>query len=91
MESTALKKVTFSLPVDLVREVREVVAAGLFPSQHALVREALETTLQRTRDERLRSEFQAAARDPLFLRDLQETEQAFQSADSETARMMSHG
>jgi Arc/MetJ-type ribon-helix-helix transcriptional regulator len=85
---TAIQKVTFSLPADLAREMREVVSAGLFPSQNALVRSAIMKELKRVRTEQLRREFHEAAQDPMFLRDIQETEQAFQSADSETARMI---
>jgi hypothetical protein len=71
--------------------MREAVAAGFFPSQNALVCRALETELRRTRDERLRREFEEAARDPLFLQDLTETEEAFISADAETARWIGNG
>jgi Arc/MetJ-type ribon-helix-helix transcriptional regulator len=87
---TATPKVTFSLPADLTREMREVVSAGLFPSQNVLVRLALTKELKRARTEQLRREFQEAAQDPLFLQDIKETAQAFESTDSETARMMPH-
>jgi hypothetical protein len=36
----------------------------------------------------LRQEFQEAARDPLFLRDIEETMADFAAADAETARMI---
>ena len=36
----------------------------------------------------LRLELEAAARDPLFLEDIQEIEQAFCSADKQTASML---
>jgi Arc/MetJ-type ribon-helix-helix transcriptional regulator len=84
-------KVTFTLPADLVSAVRQVVAAGIFPSQNALVREALEKELRRARDQQLRAEFQEAARDPLFMQDLEETQKAFEAADAETARMIPDG
>lgn len=90
-QTMTMQKVTFSLPADLVREVREVVAAGMFRSQNVLVREALEKELRHARAQRLRREFQEAAQDPMFLRDLKETEKAFKTADTETARMMPRG
>jgi Arc/MetJ-type ribon-helix-helix transcriptional regulator len=83
-----LEKVTFSLPTELVRELREVVAGGQFPSQNALVRDALRRELKRARDERLQKEMEAAARDPRFIRDVEETMDAFKWADAETARMI---
>ena len=90
-DTITTRKVTFSLPVELVREVRQAVAEGLFPSQHALIREALTTLLMRLREERLRKAFEEAARDPLFLQDVRETEEAFATADAETARMIVDG
>lgn len=45
-------------------------------------------TNQAEREERLRAEFAEAARDPAFLQDVQETMEAFASADAETARMI---
>jgi hypothetical protein len=39
-------------------------------------------------DDFLRLELEAAARDPLFLADIQEIEQAFRSADKQTASML---
>jgi hypothetical protein len=38
------------------------------------------------RRQRLAAEWQTAARDPLFLKDIEEVELAFRSADAETAR-----
>lgn len=86
--TATMRKVTFSLPEDLLSEIREVVDEGIFPSQNVVVREALRNELKRSRTQRLRQEFQEAARDPLFLKDLKETEAAFRTADGETARMI---
>ena len=44
--------------------------------------------MDRIREERLRAEFAEAARDPMFLQDIRDTEDAFASADAETARMI---
>lgn len=88
MGTSTMRKVTFSLPTALLQELREVVAAGVFPSQNVLVRKAVERELKRARNEWLRKEFQEAARDPMFLRDLKETMAAYETADAETARMI---
>jgi Arc/MetJ-type ribon-helix-helix transcriptional regulator len=84
-------KVTFSLPADLVRRARELVAGGHFPSQNALVRAALERELREARENQLRAEYEEAARDPLFLRDIEEAMRDFAAVDSETARMIPDG
>ena len=85
---TSPKKVTFSLPEALLSEVRSAVKAGQFRSQNALVRQAIETELKRIEADRLRQEFLDAAQDPMFMKDIEESEQAFNSADSEKARML---
>jgi Arc/MetJ-type ribon-helix-helix transcriptional regulator len=84
--TTAMQKVTVSLPAELVGAMRAAVEAGFVPSQDLLIRQALERELSRLREEKLRRELQEAMQDPLFLRDLQETMEAFQAADAETGR-----
>ena len=90
-DSLVQVKVTFSLPSNLVRSIRKAVAEGFFPSQNSMVREALAHELGRVREKRLSEEFAAAARDPLFIQDIEEIQQAFTNADSETARMIPNG
>src|SRR5689334_3206920 len=87
----ATVEVTFSLPADLVRRAREMVAGGHFPSQSALVRSALERELRAARENQLRAEYEEAARDPLLLRDVEEAMRDFAAVDSETARMIVDG
>ncbi|MDA0838911.1 MAG: hypothetical protein O3B01_11960 [Planctomycetota bacterium] len=81
-------KVTFSLPRTLMVEVRRAVEDGMFPSQNALVRKAIEDELKRIGQERLRQEFMDAAQDPMFMKDISDTEEEFSSSDSETSRML---
>lgn len=52
---------------------------------------ALQNEIRRARELWLRREFEEAARDPVFLRDLEETTRAFETADAETARMLPDG
>jgi Arc/MetJ-type ribon-helix-helix transcriptional regulator len=91
VDHAAIVKVTFSLPLELVRSIREAVARGSFPSQNSMVREALTRELGRMREKQLYEEFVEAAADPLFMQDIDEAQQAFAGADSETARMIPNG
>ena len=88
-KNTALtRKFTFYLPVSLIDEIKGVIKEGIAPSQNAFVQKALMREIRRAKDKLLREEFREAADDPLFLQDLKDTEQAFESADAETARMI---
>ena len=84
----SMQKITFSLPAEVVAELRQVVAEGVAPSENVLVREAIERELKRVRSQELRRAFAEAASDPLFMQDIAETMQAFDSSDAETARMI---
>ncbi len=80
------KKATFSLREDLLEALDEVVARGAAPSKNALVDHALRRELREIRRRALAAAWEEAARDPLFMRDVQEIQEAFKSADAETAR-----
>ncbi|MEW6217659.1 MAG: ribbon-helix-helix domain-containing protein [Candidatus Bipolaricaulota bacterium] len=82
------KKVTLTLPADLMAEVQALVAEGRAASQSAFVADALAQTIRQVQAARLREEFRCAAADPLFLRDVEEIEQAFLAADGEATRMI---
>jgi Arc/MetJ-type ribon-helix-helix transcriptional regulator len=82
------KKVTLSLPVTLMKEVRQLVEDGVAPSQSAFVADAVEKEIYAWRKAQLREEFRQAAVDPDFLQDIDETMRDFATADSETARMI---
>jgi len=82
------KKVTLSLPVTLMEKVRQLVRRGVAPSQSAFVTEALEKEIHAWRMAQLREEFQQAAADPDFLKDIDEAMRDFAAADEETARMI---
>jgi len=81
-------KVTFSLPVELMEAVRQLVQEGAAPSQSVLVSKALENEIRNRRRAQLREEFHRAAVDPDFLRDIEDTMHDFAAADVETARMI---
>lgn len=82
------EKVTFVLPAELVKQLRERVGQGGFPSQNALVKEALKQQLKRMREEEFAREMEEAARDPLFIADMEECLHDFRFVDAEAARMI---
>jgi Arc/MetJ-type ribon-helix-helix transcriptional regulator len=88
MAQETLQKVTFSLPARMVEQLKTSAASAGYPSQNALVREALAREFKRLRMERLEREMEDAARDPEFIRDIEETMEAFKWVDAETARMI---
>lgn len=83
---TENRKATFSIHADVLGAVDEAVARGAAPSKNAFVERALVHELRELRRQERKSRWQAAAHDPAFLRDLQEVEEAFRTADAETAR-----
>ncbi len=80
------KNVTFSLPVDLIEKFREYAKQRHIPSLNAGVKLALEEYLQKLEKEMLYREMKEAAKDPQFVKDLEDTAYAFQVSDDETAR-----
>jgi Arc/MetJ-type ribon-helix-helix transcriptional regulator len=83
---SAARKVTFSLREDLLVALDQAVARGTAPSKSAFVERALRKELQEIWRQEREALWQEASRDPLFLRDLAETAQAFARADEGLAR-----
>ena len=79
-------RVTLSLQPDLAVALNDAVRRGYVESRNALVQRALRRELHELRREREAAEWQIAAHDPVFLRNIQEIEEAFRSADAETLR-----
>jgi Arc/MetJ-type ribon-helix-helix transcriptional regulator len=75
------RKVTYSLPEELLGAMEGAVREGAAPSYSAFVAQAVRERLQRLREERLAKAFAEAGRDPLFLEDVGETMEAFAAAD----------
>lgn len=88
MATATTEKVTFTLPAEMVRQMREVVQKGGVASQNALVREALQHQLKRLREAEFEREMEAAAHDPLFMQDLEDCMNDFEFVDAETARLV---
>ena len=87
MASTKVKA-TFSIRRELLEAVASAVAEGAAPSKNALVERALQHELRDLHRRALKALWAQAATDPLFLRDVQETHEAFSSADAETDDLM---
>lgn len=81
-------KVTYSLPSELVDQVRSAVREGAAPSYSAFVERALLEAVRKAREEHLEGEFRQAASDPDFIRDVEQIEHDFAHADAEAARLI---
>lgn len=87
-EKPVTEKVTFVLPSELVKRMRAVVEQGQFTSQSSLVKAALASELRRAREAQLAREYEEAARDPLFIADMEECMHDFRFVDAEAAAMI---
>ncbi len=83
MSEKTARKVTYSLPGDLLSEMETAVREGAAPSYSAFVAQAVREQLHRQHEQRLKEAFAAAAKDPLFLEDVEETMRAFGESDRE--------
>jgi Arc/MetJ-type ribon-helix-helix transcriptional regulator len=86
MATRPVKKVTYSLPEELVEGIRAVVREGAAPSYSAFVERALEEGVRRAREQHLAEAFRDAAADPAFLEDVEEAMREFRDADAEQER-----
>jgi Arc/MetJ-type ribon-helix-helix transcriptional regulator len=83
-----LKNATFSIPVELLDGLKNIVKAGHARSINSAVREALELYSAEKGKENLKEEMKNASKDPLFLKDLDNSMDSFKTSDGETARLM---
>lgn len=81
-------KVTYSLPEELIDEVRMVVREGAAPSYSAFVEDALREAVRREREKLIAEEFEQAAKDPQFIADIDEVEKDFEHADAESTKLI---
>ncbi len=84
--SGKVKNITFSLPVELVEKFRDYAKNNYIPSVNSAVKEALEQYSTKIEKEKLRKEMMEASKDPLFMKDLEDSMKAFESSDAEPAR-----
>lgn len=79
-----VKNFTFSLPVDLLNRLRELVNHGYINSLNGGVREALEIYIKRVEKKKVYEDMKAAAQDPLFMKDLEDSMKDFSNVDFES-------
>ena len=80
------KKATFNLRTDVLAALDEVAARGMVSSENALVEQALLKELKELQRQARQRLWQEGAKDTLLLRDMDDVETAFRTADAETAR-----
>ena len=86
MTRQRMRKVTYSLPEDLLDGVRSVVEEGAAPSYSAFVQQALTDGVNRAREALLARAFLSAAQDPDFLDDVDRALRDFGNSDHEKGR-----
>ena len=79
------KKATFNLHPNVLIALNEAMAKGAAPSKNALVERALIKELKELQRQNRKSRWEEGSKDPLLLKDLEETASSFQTADAETA------
>ena len=79
------KKATFSLHADVLAALDEIMAQGVAPSKNALVEQALLKELKELQRQARLTQWQEGAKDKLLLKDIEDIEVAFGTADAETA------
>ena len=79
------KKATFNLHPNVLAALDKAMAEGVAPSKNVLVEQALVKELREIRRQARQARWEEGAKDPVLLKDISETEVAFQSADVETA------
>ncbi|HEX9896716.1 MAG TPA: hypothetical protein VGA85_03540 [Dehalococcoidales bacterium] len=86
--STKAKKATFNLHIDVLDALNEAMSQGIAPSKNALVEQALIKELNELKRQTRKVQWQKAAKDPLFLKDVADVEADFRYADAETTGIM---
>jgi Arc/MetJ-type ribon-helix-helix transcriptional regulator len=81
-----MRKVTYSLPEDLLDGVRSVVEEGAAPSYSAFVQQALADGVSRAREALLAAAFLEASQDQEFLEDVDRTMRDFGNSDDAEGR-----
>lgn len=76
------KNVTVSLPLELINRIKDMAEAGYISSINSGVRLALEEYLAALEKERLRVIMNEAAKDDLFIDDLNESMKDFQQIEA---------
>lgn len=81
--SEPLTKATYQISTSVTEGIRVAVQAGVAPSASVLVEEAVRARLRELRQSKLYDAYAAAARDPAFRADLDDTVAAFDPATAD--------
>ena len=81
-------RTTLALPAGLLAAIDAEVQAGTTRSRVDFVRYAIEYELWRREQRRIDDEIRAVASDPDYIAEMEQIMKEFESADSETARMI---
>jgi hypothetical protein len=84
--ATNARKATFRVRTEVLAALDDAIERGGAPSKNAFIERALIRELQELRRVERAKRWQEASQDPLFLKELEQLEAAFESADAETAR-----
>ena len=79
------KKATFNLHHDVLAAMDKAISEGAAPSKNVLVERALVKELKELRRQARQDQWKEGAKDRALLKDITDTENAFQFADAETA------
>ncbi len=80
------KKATFSLHADVLLALDQATAGGMAESKNALVERALLRELRELRRQARQRAWEEGAKDTLLLKDVEDMEASFRTADAEIAR-----
>jgi Arc/MetJ-type ribon-helix-helix transcriptional regulator len=86
--SIKTKKATFNLSPEILAKLDKAMSEGAAPSKNAFVERALDKELKELARQARRVQWEKAAKDPAFIKDISEVESDFTFADGETAGSM---
>jgi Arc/MetJ-type ribon-helix-helix transcriptional regulator len=81
---SSLSNYTFTLPQEMMEKLKDFVKRDNFPSINSFVREALKSYLDKIEKEHLRKEMKKASKDPMFIKDMDNSMGFFKRLDDES-------
>ncbi len=84
--SKTIKNYTFSLPIELLDKLKKYSGEGHISSVNSAVKEALESYVKNIEKKHLYMQMQEAAKDPMFMEDLESVMYDFSYSDYEATR-----
>ena len=81
---SSLSNYTFTLPQEMMEKLKDFVKKDNFPSINSFVREALQNYLDKIEKEHLRKEMKKASKDPMFIKDMDNSMGFFKRLDDES-------